>query len=69
MDYFAYYTNITYYGQAKTNIDPSELRSELKNYGIDYYFIWGNSNQFSDLMGYKEVTNNNVPNLKVYSLK
>ena len=69
MDYLSYYTNITYYGQAQTNVSQSELRSELKNYGIDYYFIWGNSNQSSDMGGYKEVTNNNVPNLKVYSLK
>lgn len=69
MDYLSYYINITYYGQAQTNVSQSELRSELKKYGIDYYFIWGNSNQSSDMRGYKEVTNNNVPNLKVYSLK
>ena len=69
MEYLAYYMNITYYGQAKTNISPSELLSELKNYGINYYFVWDNSNQSSDMEGYKEVTNNNVPNLKVYSLK
>ncbi|MDD3985249.1 MAG: hypothetical protein PHY59_05055 [Methanobacterium sp.] len=69
MNYLAYYMNITSYGQAKKNISSKELQNELKNYGIDYYFIWNNSNQNSYMAGYKEVTNNNIPNLKIYSIK
>lgn len=61
--------NITSYGQAKKNINSTELRNELKNYGIDYYFIWNNYNQNLYMTGYREVTNNNIPNLKVYSIK
>ena len=68
MIFLVYYMNITSYGQAKNNISASELRNELKNYGIDYYFIWDNSNQSSYMMGYNEITNGNIMNLKIYSL-
>jgi len=64
-----YYLNTTFYGQAENNISASELISELKNNGIDYYFVWDNSNQSSYLKGYDEITNGTIPDLKVYSLK
>jgi len=69
MNYLAYYMNITSYGQAQNNISALELRNELKNYRIDYYFVWDHSNQYSYMTGYNEVTNGNIQNLKVYSLK
>jgi hypothetical protein len=69
MNYLAYYMNITSYGQAQNNISALELRNELKNYRIDYYFVWDHSNQYSYMTGYNEITNGNIQNLKVYSLK
>ena len=61
--------NITSYGQSQKKISAKELISELKTYGIDYYFVWDNSNQSSYLKDYNEITNGTIPNLKVYSIK
>lgn len=69
MYYLAYYMNITSYGVSQNNITALELRSDLKKYNIDYYFIWGNSNQSSYMQGYNEITNGTIQNLKVYSVK
>ena len=69
MNFLAYYMNITSYGQSKKNISSTELRNELNNYGIDYYFICNIFNQSPYMAGYREVTNNNIPNLKIYSIK
>ena len=64
-----YYLNTTSYGQAQTNITALELRSQLKKFGINYYFVWDNSNQSADLQDYKEITNGSINfYLKVYSL-
>ena len=69
IQFLQYYMNINLYGQAQNNISDVKLRSELKNNGVNYYFVWGNSNQSTYLKGYDEVTNGTIPNLKVYSLK
>ena len=69
MDYLTYYMNITYYGQAQNSISTSELISQLKNYGIDYYFVWGNSSNGALLSEYPEVSNGNIPNLRIYAIK
>ena len=61
--------NITSFGPSQNNISALELRSELENNGVNYYFVWDNSNQSSYMYGYNEITNNKIKNLKVYSLK
>jgi len=66
----AYWLDSTYYGQAKLGISDHELESELKKYDIDYYFLWGDGNispQF--LSAFREITENKIPGLKIYSLK
>jgi len=69
MNYLNYYMKNTFYGQSQNNISALELRSELENNGVNYYFVWDNSNQSSYMYGYNEITNNKIKNLKVYSLK
>jgi hypothetical protein len=69
LEFLKYYMNMTVYGQAQKNISSGELQNELKEYGIDYYFVWGSSNQSSYLKGYEEVTNGKIEGLKIYSVK
>lgn len=68
MNILSYYMNTTFYGQANLNITSTELLNELKKNDINYYFVWGNSNQSSYLTSYNTITNNSQ-DLKVYSLK
>lgn len=68
MEDLKYYMNITFHGLSKQNLSAVELQNELKNYDIDYYFVWENSNQSSNVLGYNEITNRKIKNLKVYSL-
>ena len=68
MNYLGYYMNITSFGQPQNNISATKLRSDLKKYKIDYYFIWDNSNQSTYMGNYSEITNGKIKNLKVYSL-
>ncbi len=59
-----------YFGQARLNISDEELENELKNNNIDYYFIWGENAiipQF--LFQYKEIKNDEMPYLTIFSLK
>jgi hypothetical protein len=66
----AYWLNSRYYGQAKTGIDGNELEGELKKYNIDYYFVWDDGNAVPAFLArHEEVTNNEIPGLKIYSLK
>jgi hypothetical protein len=68
-----YYLNGTYYGQTKRGIDLNELETELKEKNIDYYIVWGTSNQID--LHYKEITKREfyiegtIFYVKVYSLK
>ena len=62
-----YYLDGKYYGQTRNDSNLNELETELKNDNIDYYLVWGNSNQ-TDLP-YKEITGGKIAILKVYSLK
>ncbi len=65
-----YFLKTRYYGQAKEDISDSELESELKKYGIDYYLVWGKHPDIPRfLSNYKEVTGGDIPGLKIYSLK
>lgn len=66
----SYWLNSKYYGQTEAVISDSDLEKELKKFGIDYYFIWGESQSIpAFLSNYKELTNNSYPDLKIYSLK
>lgn len=66
----AYWLNSRYYGQAKANISDEEIGNELKKYGINYYFFWGESSHIPQfLYDYKELTNGEIPGLKIYSLE
>jgi len=66
----AYWLNSRYYGQAREGIDDEDLARELEQFNIEYYFLWGegvNAPQF--LTRHQEVTKNEIPGLRVYSLK
>ena len=68
-DYIAYYMSSKYYGQTK-NESYNDLKKELKNNKIDYYFVWGDTNENSNLShDFKEVTNRTFNLLRVYSVK
>ncbi len=75
----AFYTDSRYYGTAKNDWNDAELQRQLKNYDIDYYFVWdASNNNLNFLKRYKEITGDKifeVPlggemwRLKIYSLK
>lgn len=68
--YLSYSLESRYYGMPKKGISYEELENELKKKKIDYYFIWGLSqdNQFF-LKKYREVTGGEIQNLRIYSLR
>jgi hypothetical protein len=66
----AYQLNSKYYGQAKLDINDSELENEFKKYNIDYYFFWGEPYKTSHLLSqYREITGGEITGLRIYSLK
>ncbi len=66
----AYWLKSRYYGQAKEGIDDEELESELEKFNIDYYFLWGEGSSTPQfLTRYQEITKNEIPGLRIYSLK
>jgi hypothetical protein len=71
----AYYLNAHYYGRATNSITKKpmsdlELEKSFKEYSIDYYFFWGNSNTNDDLLKkYKEITNGTIKGLKIYKIR
>ena len=71
----AYYLNAHYYGRAtnsttKKPMTDMELEKSFKEYKIDYYFFWGNSNTNEDLLKkYKEITNGTINGLKIYKIR
>ena len=71
----AYYLNAHYYGRAtnsttKKPMTDAELEKSFKEYNIDYYFFWGNSNTNGDLLKkYKEITNGTIKGLKIYKIR
>lgn len=69
-DYIAYYTGNKYYGKTEENESYDDLKRELRNNNIDYYFVWGDSNENSYLShNFKDVTNGTIKILRVYSIK
>jgi hypothetical protein len=66
----SYWLNSRYYGQARSNISDSELESELREHGIDYYFLWGETDNIPGFLTCcREITGGEMPGLKIYSLK
>ncbi len=68
MNYLVYYMNTSFEGLSQNDISTPELRNELKNKNISYYFVWDNSVNSSYLVGYKDITNGRIDSLKVYTL-
>ena len=64
-----------YYGTATTlnnwsSMSDSQLENNLTAYNIDYYLVWGNSNNNSLVLSkYKEITGGKINGLKIYSIK
>jgi hypothetical protein len=66
----SYWLNGRYYGQTQAVISDDELAKELEKYNIDYYFVWGESQNIPQfLSNYREITNGAFTDLKIYSLK
>jgi hypothetical protein len=63
-----------YYGTATLNnwssMSDSQLENNLTAYNIDYYLVWGDSNNNSLVLSkYKEITGGKINGLKIYSIK
>ncbi|NIR49893.1 hypothetical protein GWO43_15380 [candidate division KSB1 bacterium] len=68
--YIAYHIGAQYFGQVKPNQTAEEIENELNTYDIDYYFVWQDSNEHpAFLSAFPEVTNGNIPGLRIYALK
>ncbi|EKQ52020.1 MAG: hypothetical protein B655_2030 [Methanobacterium sp. Maddingley MBC34] len=60
-----YYLNSKYYGLPKNTNNSQELQNELEACNIDYYFVWGDSNNVN-LSDYREITNGKIQGLCIY---
>ena len=67
--HLSYFLGISYYGFPKNGITDKELDLELKKYNIDYYFVWGKTNNEDLLSKYKEVSGGKIQGLRIYSIK
>jgi hypothetical protein len=66
----AYWLKSRYFGMPRENISDEDLQREFKKHDIDYYFFWGKSNNIPQFLSqYKEITNSEMPGLKIYALK
>ena len=65
----AYWLKSRYYGQPREGISDEDLQSELRKHDIDYYFFWEGSDKSPGFLSeYREITNSEMPGLKIYSL-
>jgi hypothetical protein len=64
----SYFLGTSYYGFSKPNMTNNDLKAEFKKYGINYYFVWGNSSNDAFLSNYKKVNNGNILNLRIYAV-
>ncbi len=62
--YLSFYLNTIYFGRSKKDISSAELQSELDKYKINYYLVWGKNTPY--LIGYTEITNGKLKNLRIY---
>ena len=69
--YISYYINARFYGKINENLNDEGLYNEMKEKNIDYYFYWDeDSNNYNFIRNnYKEITDGEIPGLKIYSLK
>jgi len=68
----SYYLESRYFGTSMKNWKPisdSELEKDFNTYNIDYYFVWGKSNNDALLSKYKEISGGKIEGLKIYSIK
>ena len=65
----SYFLGTSYYGFSQSNITNNNLNADFNKYGIDYYFVWGTSNNQALLSKYAEMNNKNIPNLRIYKMK
>jgi hypothetical protein len=66
--YLSYYWNSEYIGQTKPTQNLTEQIKILKSNGINYYLLWGDSNDLL-LSHYNEITNGQIKGLKIYDLR
>ena len=64
----SYFLGTSYYGFSKYNESNMDLMADFTKYGINYYFVWGNSTNEALLTNYPEVSNGKVPNLRIYKI-
>jgi hypothetical protein len=62
----SYYLQSKYFGLTMENTNSTSLEEELLSHNIDYYFVWGASDNLT-LFNYKEITGNKINNLTIYS--
>ncbi|MGF7118693.1 hypothetical protein [Methanobacterium oryzae] len=67
--HLSYFLGTAYYGFPKKDISNKELENELIKYNIDYYFVWGKSNNEALLSKYNEITDGEIQGLRIYSIK
>ena len=66
----SYWLDSKYFGQTEAEISDNDLVDELRKFNIDYYFIWGKSQNIPQFLSkYREVTSGEYPDLKIYDLK
>jgi len=68
--HLSYYLDVSYYGTPRENISSKELKKELEKNNIDYYIVWDGERDDAQLLSnYKELTDNEISSLQIYSLK
>ncbi len=73
--FLTYLWNSHYYGTGTSlnnwnSMSNPELENNLTTYNIDYYLVWGDSNNNSLVLSkYKEITDGKIKDLKIYSIK
>jgi hypothetical protein len=67
--FVSYHLGCKYYGAAAENETSEEIKKQLLEFGINYYFVWGGpASAPGFLSGFKDVTAGKLPNLKIYNL-
>lgn len=61
-----YFLNSKYYGTTINNNDINSVNNQLMTNEIDYYLVWDDNNDYQSL-DYKEITDDRIPGLKIYS--
>ncbi len=66
----AYWLDSRYYGQRGEKTRSRDLIMEFDKYDIDYYFFWGEQENIPEILyRYREITEGEIPGLKVFSIK